>query len=108
MSSIGDFQADVGYASSAYNLIISIMIGSIFILVGIIAIFSSYSCKTPDECETKKQKRAGDIVTSVIIIMIGLILIFGSYFLNKLVRSNKTAAQLQGTAAEIDLFKKIF
>jgi hypothetical protein len=108
MSSIGDFQADVGYASSAYNLIVSIMIGSIFILVGFMVILFSYSCKTPDECETKKKKRAGDIVTGVILIVIGLILIFGSYFLNKLVRSNKTAAQLQGTATEINLFKKIF
>lgn len=124
---VGDFQENVGKASSDINLIGSIIFGSILAIIGIglcIGAFIPYdypmnelgqdcdaSCqfskgvicdKDGKTCYVKK-KRYYLIIPGVIFLCIAALVIYMSYFWRKEVYSNRSLAQVGGTIAEVEM-----
>ena len=129
---IGDFQQNVGKASSNYNLIGSIVFGAIFCIIGIalcIGAFVPYnetiSCSGKDsdasckfnkdvvcsidnkDCYVKK-KRYYLIIPGIVMISISGLIIYLAYFWRKEVYSNRSLAEVGGTITEIDMAKNLF
>jgi hypothetical protein len=130
---IGNFQQNVGKASSDINVFSSIIFGGILIVIGIVlAIFAfipynddiNKSCGGSDSdntcfssggyCDAKtkkcivKRKRYYLIIPAVFLILFSLLIMYGSRLWQKEVYSNKDMAELGGTIEEVDLVKNLF
>jgi hypothetical protein len=129
---IGDFQQNVGKASSDINLVGSIVFGSIFGIIGLglcIGAFIPYqeniNCSGNDsdsacsfnkdivcsvdkrDCYIKKRPYFL-IIPGIFMIGISILIIYMSYFWKKEVYSNRSLAEVGGTMTEIDMAKNLF
>lgn len=113
MTKFGDFQAEVGKVSSSIGLIFAYIFGGIAVLIAIgIAIWSFIPTKAEwetcvgDDCEKhkdeEKKRHPVMLLASLGLIIFAALIIGFSYWWNKLVHTNRTAAQIGGTAAEIN------
>ena len=128
---IGNFQQNVGKASSDVNLMSSIIVGSIFGIIGLVLCILAFipykeniNCSGQDsdsscsfdknivcstdkkECYIKK-KRYYLIIPGIVMLCIAGLIIYMSYFWRKEVYSNKNLAELGGTISEIDIIDNI-
>lgn len=107
MSSIGEFQANVGYFTSGFHLIFASIISIILIIYGVYTIINNYRCQTPEECKTKENQRKEKLKQGIISIIFGVLIFLAFYMFFKFIRRNKTAAQITGSLAELDFLKKV-
>jgi hypothetical protein len=107
MTTLGDFQANVGIFTSGLHLIFAIIVSSILIIYGLYTIINNYKCQTPDECKTKQDIRKQKLKQGILSIVFGIIVFVAFYMFFKFVRKNKTLAQVTGSLAELDVLKKV-
>ena len=129
MNDIGNFQANVGIVSSDIGVIISYITAGFLIIFSIgmaIAAFvpmKPLDCENPipecnvsgfeNQCEQEK-KRCNTKTTNhnflwfLLLIPLAIIIVLFSKWWNHYVHTNKTAAQIGGTMAEIDMVKSLF
>ena len=129
---IGNFQQNVGKASSDINVFSSMIFGGILIVIGIVlAIFafipynddinkscggdSDNTCFTSGGyCDAKtkkcviKRKRYYLIIPAVFLILISILIIYGSKLWQKEVYKNKSLAEVGGTLEEVNLVENLF
>ena len=130
---IGNFQQNVGKASSDINVFSSMIFGGILIVIGIVlAIFAfipynddiNKSCGGADSdntcftsggyCDAKtkkcviKRKRYYLIIPAVFLILISILIMYGSRLWQKEVYKNKSLAEVGGTLEEVNLVENLF
>ena len=129
LSNFGSFQKNVGRATTSINLLIEYIIGSFFILIGIICVIigltqtdssSNFYCVDDDRCDTFGEKCINNRCTGskkrnyfisiigLVLIIIAVIIIVLSKLSAKLANENRAYAQFAGAIAEADLLKNIF
>lgn len=131
INNFGSFQKNVGRATTSINLVIAYIIGSFFILIGIICIVmgliprdssSNFYCKDDliDKCPVFGEKCVNNRCTGsikrnyyisiigLVLIIIAAIIIVLSKLSAKLANENRAYAQFAGAVAEVDLLKNIF
>lgn len=122
MTSVGNFQQQVGIFSGYWGLITSVLAAFLLFGGGIAMIYfgstphswfsSDFSCKVMDDCmddehcidgtcKTKKEKSMGLVIGGVIAIILAPLIVWLSWWWLSFEKKNKTAAQIGGTIFEI-------
>lgn len=114
MGKFGDFQADVGRVSAKVNVFGAWVFFAFACLIAIgLTVYALIPVKvcTPkpgtQEEECKKEQKNKPFLWSLLLIPFGGLVVGGSYFWLKIVKKNKTAAQIGGTMAELQLAKSL-
>jgi len=125
---IGNFQQNVGKASSDINVFSSMIFGGILILIAIVLVIFAFipynddminSCdktcfSSGGYCDEKtkkciiKRKRYYLIIPAVFLILISILIIYGSKLWQKEVYKNKSLAEVGGTLEEANLAEQLF
>lgn len=131
INNFGSFQKNVGRATTSIKLVMAYIIGSFFILIGIICIITgltkdsstNFYCKDDDlidrcsnfgekcvnnRCTGYKKRNYSISIIGLFLIIIAVIIIVLSKLSAKLANENRAYAQFAGAAAEVDLLKNIF
>ena len=117
MGSFGKFQANVGRVSAQMNVVGAWVFFALACMVAIglsvYALIPVKVCKEKKPGEEtqsqvcKKELPNKPFLWSLVLIPIGGLVVGGSYLWLKMVKKNKTAAQIGGTVAEIRIAKSL-
>ena len=130
LNEFGSFQRNVGVASATVNLIPAYIMGGIFILIGLICIWAGFmvtdtsthfACRQDGECNMFEEKCVnnkcskpgqrhyviGTIAGLIFILLAALIIIFSKKNYD-LAKTNKSYAQLNAIAPEVNLLENLF
>lgn len=108
MTKFGDFQADVGKIDASIGLIMSYIVGVILVISGIIMIVIGIKgTKDPEDNTDEKKTNVPLIIAGVFFILFAVGAVLWSRWWKKTTSTNRTAAQIGGTMAEINFAKNI-
>lgn len=107
--SFGKTQQKIGEVSGSIGKVFGTIGGIVMILIGIGICISAFVLKEPDDKKDKDKKRPYILlIPGIACILMGIFVIWFSFWWNKLVHTNKTAAQIGAVGMEIDLVSKLF
>lgn len=111
MSDIGDTLEDVGQVSSSISLVITYILASLFIILGLVIFIVSFSDKKDDDLDEKDKNITSDNfnrIFGIVLIVLSIIAILVARWWNNLTHTNRTAAQIGGTSTTVSFLKNIF
>ena len=108
MTKVGDFQANVGKIDASIGLIMSYIFGTIFVIIGIVMIVNGIKgTKDPEDDINDKKTNIPLIVGGIFFILLAVGGVLWSIWWKKTTSTNRTAAQIGGTMAEINFAKNV-
>jgi sterol desaturase/sphingolipid hydroxylase (fatty acid hydroxylase superfamily) len=116
LNNIGNIQSSVGKADADISMIGAYCVAVFMVLLAIFFAVTAFTPRKPSDClddnKTErcqhKTRKFGVLGISVILILVACLVIFLAKWWKKEVYTNKTAAQIGGTMAELNIVNQLF